>query len=186
MKLRHVGWRTERVSVLDVEVRRVDPHVEVSVTKEVSDRGGSGPGSRLGWARWEDGSGHWRGRNSREPHSCRGNSHPGHGPPSTGAGDGRVDGAGDERLDLTDDGGHQILAAQGGGAAHWPGGGEGGAAHWSRAGADGAGAGAAVAGAAADGGVDSARHQGLDLRDDRGDEIVLGERGGGGGRLLAR
>jgi len=156
--MRHLGLMTEKeragpaVSVLDVEVRSVDPHVEVSVTKEVPDGGGS-PGSRLDWARsWsQDGGGR---RRDDLPHCSYRNSHSSNGPP--GVGDGGADSAGDERLDLTDDRRDQILVAQCGGGGDWSGGGDGGGRHWSGAGADGAGAGAAVAGAAADGGVDSA------------------------------
>ena len=106
---KRLSWFVDNslILVLDVEVRRVDPDVKVSVSEEISNVSSSRCGGDHGSGR------------SRDSHSTDGDSHTGHCPSRLTGSDGGADSAGDERLDLIDNGGDKVLVAEGAGGGDW-------------------------------------------------------------------
>jgi len=106
---KRLSWFVDNslILVLDVEVRCVDPDVKVSVSEEISNVSSSRCGGDHGSC--------W----SRDSHSTDGDSDAGHCPSRLTGSDGGADSAGDERLDLIDNGGDKVLVAEGAGGGDW-------------------------------------------------------------------
>ena len=109
---KRLSWFVDNslILVLDVEVRRVDPDVKVSVSEEVSNVSSSRCGGDHGscWSRDSYST-------DGDSFSTDGDSHTGHCPSRLTGSDGGADSAGDERLDLIDNGGDKVLVAEGAG-----------------------------------------------------------------------
>lgn len=112
------------ISVLDVEVGCVDPDVEVSISKEVSDVSRSWCWSHDpscwswnsdSWSRNSDSRSRDSDSWSRDSDSTYWNPNSSYGPAILRGSDSGVDRAGDEGLNLADNGGYQILVADGAG-----------------------------------------------------------------------
>jgi len=112
------------ISVLDVEVGCVDPDVEVSISEEVSDVSRSWCWSHDpscwswnsdSWSRNSDSRSRDSDSWSRDSDSTYWNPNSSYGPAILRGSDSGVDRAGDEGLDLADNGGDQILVADGAG-----------------------------------------------------------------------